>query len=117
MELIVHERDDGVLFVQLKGDMNVQGAVELDNEFYRQVATRQRPTVIDMSGVAFISSLGMGMLAGCAASLQRRGKIMVLLNAQPDVAEAVRLAGIDQALPILDDEQEAITRVLGVAAG
>jgi anti-anti-sigma factor len=71
---------------------------------------------VDLSGLEFITSLGMGMFISCARSLQRFGARMVLLNPQALVEEALKAVGIDQGIPIVHSVEEGL-RILFPAPG
>ena len=112
MELEVVDRPDGVTQLSLVGRLDVSGLHAVDERFHAETAERQRPAIVDVSGLEYIASLGMGMLISCAASLKRRGHPMVLVGASGDVATALRRAGIDQAIPMAADVDDAL-RLLG----
>lgn len=96
--------------VTLTGSLDVSSVTEanLDVRFNAAVAARREPTLVDLSGVDTISSIGMGVLVSCAASLRRRGVGMVLACARPTVATALRTARIDQVVPLAETEHEAL---------
>jgi anti-anti-sigma factor len=87
--------------------MDVVGLHAIDMKFHGYTAARRRPALVDLSGLEFISSLGMGMFVSCARSLQRFGAKMVLLNPQPEVEDALKAVGIDQGIPIVHNVEEA----------
>ncbi|MCG8584737.1 MAG: STAS domain-containing protein [Pirellulales bacterium] len=70
---------------------------------------QEKSSIVDMSKVEFIASLGMGMLLGCAQSLKRNGHRMFLLNPQPFIEELLNEVGLTKILPICYSEDEAIT--------
>ena len=102
------ERTDGITQVALVGRLDVTGLHEVDIKFHAATAARSRPAIVDLSGLEYIASLGMGMLISCAQSLRRKGHTMVLVGAQGDVDTALRRAGIDQAIPMASDIDEAL---------
>lgn len=107
MQLHVMDRPDGVTQVALVGELDVKGLHEIDMAFHAQTAARHRPTIVDVSGLTFISSLGMGMFVACAQSLSRRGAGMVLLNPQPLVEKALRTSRIELVIPIAHTLEDA----------
>jgi anti-anti-sigma factor len=114
MELEMIERDDDITQVALIGRLDVTGLHDVDVEFHSHTAVRGKPTIVDVSAVDFIASLGMGMLISCAQSLQRSGASMVLLNPKGMVETTLKMAGIDQAIPVAHDIDDAI-RILNEA--
>src|SRR4051812_1623301 len=99
--------DDRITHLAMVGSMDVAGLHAVDVKFHGYTAARRRPTLVDMTGLEFISSLGMGMFFSCARSLQRFGAKMVLLNPRPEVEEALKAVGVDQGIPIAHSVDEA----------
>ena len=93
--------DDRITHLAIVGQLDVAGLHAIDVKFHSFTAARRRPTLVDVSALEFISSLGMGMFVSCARSLQRYGVRMVLLNPRPEVEEALKAVGIDQGSPIV----------------
>jgi anti-sigma B factor antagonist len=108
--------DNEITHVALVGRLDVAGLHAVDVKFHSYTAARRKPTLVDLSGLEFITSLGMGMFISCAKSLQRHKARMVLLNPTGLVNEALRAVGIDQVIPIVSSTEEAM-RLLFPAAG
>src|SRR5215475_4473965 len=100
--------DDRITHLAIVGQLDVAGLHAIDVKFHGYTAARRRPTLVDISGLDFITSLGMGMFVSCARSLQRFGARMVLLNPQPEVEEALKAVGIDQSVPIVRSVEEGL---------
>lgn len=113
MNLEVLQADEDLSRVALHGRIDVKGLHEVDVKFHAATAGRGKPAIVDLSGVEFIASLGMGMLISCAQSLKRKGAALVLLAPRPVVAETLRAAGVDVVVPIAED-LEAARRHLGL---
>jgi serine/threonine-protein kinase RsbW len=109
MATLIREQDtdDGINRVKLIGRLHIQGMREVDVKFHGATAARGRNTIVDCSKLEYVGSLGMGMFFACARSLQYRQAKMVLLAPPPAVVEAFRRTGVDQATPIVDDEDAA----------
>src|SRR5262245_17626480 len=100
--------NDGLTHIALVGKLDMPGLHAVDIKFHGYTAARRRPTLVDLARLEFIASLGIGMLVSCAQSLRRHEAKMVLLNAHGMVLEALRAVGIDQAIPIVNDADEAM---------
>jgi anti-anti-sigma factor len=98
--------DERITHLAIVGQLDVAGLHAIDLKFHGYTAARRRPTLVDISGLDFITSLGMGMLVSCARSLQRFGANMVLLNPRPEVEEALKAVGVDQGIPIVRSVEE-----------
>ncbi len=111
MEFSVADRPDGITFVTLAGSLDLKGTNEIDLKFQSSIAPRRQPTIVDVSGLTFISSIGMGMLVSAATSLRRNGKKLVLLNASPEIAQALRHARLDTVMPLVEGLDAAVAMV------
>ncbi len=63
---------------------------------------------LDLSGVSFVDSTGLKGLLDINNNWQQRGGQVLILQPQPDVAEVMRLVGLDKLLPqigALDGEE------------
>ena len=100
--------DDRITHLAVVGKLDIAGLHAVDVKFHGYTAARRKPTLVDISGLEFITSLGMGMFVSCARSLQRYGAKMVLLNPQPQVEEVLKAVGIDQGIPMVHDVEEGL---------
>src|SRR5262252_6702528 len=100
--------DDQITHLALVGKLDIAGLHAIDVKFHGYTAARRRPTLVDLSGLEFITSLGISMFVSCARALQRFDAKMVLLNPQPEIEAAMRAVGIEQGVPIVHTVEEAI---------
>ena len=107
MEVTEVVSNEDFTIVRLSGHLDVMGMHEIDAEFHRVAAAQGKHCIVDLSGVEFIASLGVGMLISCAQSLSRNGKKMVLMSPNETVREVLVAVGLDSAIPIVETEDEA----------
>jgi anti-anti-sigma factor len=104
---IVTSEDQGVTAkVSLTGKLDIAGA-EVIALPLATLAGAKSGLIVDMSGVSFISSIGIRHLVSAAMALSRRGGRLVLLNPNDLVAEVLETSGITDLLPIVRSESEA----------
>ena len=108
MQLNVIRADESITHLAMLGRLDIQGVNEIQDRFVFQTVTRHKATLVDLSEVTFIASLGMGMLIGAAKTLQRHGVRMVLIAPRELVLHALETAGIDRVIPIVRAEDEAL---------
>src|SRR5262249_16928245 len=101
---------EGIGYIRLFGDLGISGVQEISLKFTSLSVTGRKPTIVDMSEVTFISSLGIGMLMADAKSLRAEGKIMILLKPNALIEKVLKLACVPEILPIEDDLQSALNR-------
>ena len=108
MEMNLVKADEDYTHIELTGRVDLQGIGDLDLEFTKQVVTRKKPVLVDISGVDFMASIGLRMLITVAKSLSRFGAKLVLLNPHNDVENVLVTSGFDQIMPISHDYNEAV---------
>lgn len=109
MQLSIICANDSLTHVELVGRLDIESVNEIQDKFTFLTAARHRATLVDLSGVTFIGSLGMGMLVSVAKALHTRGAKMVLLKPAAPVEHSLRVAGIHEVIPIADAEAVALT--------
>jgi anti-anti-sigma factor len=107
VELNVIESTDTLTHVALSGRLDAVGVQQVGIRFQGVTASRGKPTIIDLSRLEFIASLGLGMLLSCARSLHGRGVRAVIVNPQPLVKKALETAHMDSVMPVVKSVQEA----------
>jgi anti-anti-sigma factor len=102
MRLSVTAMENGITKVSLSGRLDVQSALEIDDEFTK-IAKENKNLLVDLSDVTFIASLGIRTLVVGAKATSNNGGKMVLLNPQPNVEQVLRTSHIDTVMPITHD--------------
>jgi anti-sigma B factor antagonist len=101
----------GVTCIHLAGPLDISGVNEVALKFTAYTSTPRKPVIIDLSQVTLITSMGIGMLIGAAKALRPHKVPVILLNPQLLVEKVIRLAGVDQILPIERDLESALRRI------
>ncbi|WP_439547758.1 STAS domain-containing protein [Falsiroseomonas sp.] len=111
MKFDVVEINDQANRIVLTGrlDSGTVGAVE--TPFTATIAASGRSAVLDLTALEFLSSLGIRLLLSAARVVSRRGGKVVLFGAQPMVAEVLAAMALDQVLPLVATEDEALARL------
>jgi anti-anti-sigma factor len=111
MEIQPTERDDGITQVALVGRLDMLGLHQIELKFQGYTAARRMPTIVDLSKLDLITSLGLGMLIAAFKALDRCGAKMVLLNPLGMVDLVLRTAKIEEIIPVVATLEEAVARV------
>lgn len=98
--------------VTLIGKLDIRGAEEIEIPLATVAGARQS-VVVDMIGVDFIASIGIRHLVLAAKAVARGAGKLVLLNPTPLVTEVLVTAGLEQLLPIVRSEDEALAALRG----
>jgi anti-sigma B factor antagonist len=113
MELEIKNQSDQITHLALRGRLDTAAVGEIELKFTSHTVPRAKPLLLDMSEVTFVASLGLRMLLTVAKALDSRSAKMVLLNPQPAVREILSLSGLDQLMPIYNDEETALAFLAG----
>ena len=95
------EFDSDVMTVKLKGEIDHHSAVILrqgiDMLLYER---RPKRAILDLSGVDFMDSSGLGLIMGRYSVQNELGGEMVVRNPAPGVLRVMELAGIERLIKI-----------------
>jgi anti-anti-sigma factor len=108
MDMAASELAGGITCVRLHGRMDAAGAGRIDLPFTASVVTVGRNAVIDLSEVSFIASMGIRLLISAARGLHVKGARLALFGAQGMVRTVLDEAAIDQVIPLVDTEEQAL---------
>ena len=85
-----------------RGDVQVREAVQglLDNGV--------RKIIMDLAGVRYADSSGIGELVSCYTTITNRGGRLILTNLQPKVYGLLQLTALISVFQIMDSNEDAL---------
>ncbi len=99
--------DDGVLCVVINGEIDHHSGVRVRGEIDAAICEyRPNKTVLDLSGVDFMDSSGLGLIMGRYALMQRMGGELTLMSPNERIVKIFELAGLGRIIKIEDKEDE-----------
>lgn len=107
MEITVCEFGDGGKKIILVGKLDIAGAEKVELPL-ATISGLKNNIVVDMVGVDFIASIGIRHLVLAAKAVARGSRKLVLLDPNPLVTEVLVTAGLNDFLPIVRSEGEAL---------
>lgn len=66
---------------------------------------------IDLAGVPFVDSAGLGALVGGVRRIREAGGRVALFGPRRNVGRLIRIAGFDRVAPLLDSFEEAVAEL------
>ena len=113
MELIdvTHEREVAVLTLRVKR-LDASVAPAFKQEVLNLIAEQENRLVLDLAGVEFIDSSGLGALVSVLKAIGGNGALAVC-NASSGVMSLFRLTRMDKVFALLPSRAEAVARVYG----
>ena len=94
--------------VKLRGRLDTPGVDRIEAKLTAAVVPEGRNTVVDLSEVSFIASMGLRMFIGLAKALKRNNAKLVLFAPQSQVNEIFTTVVLREIMPIVVDEAEAM---------
>lgn len=91
----------------LTGRLDFDGAEAIEKDFAAAAAEHRALVVVDLSGVTFLSSIGMRLFIKSARAQKSRGGKLVLAAPQPLVRKVLETTGIDKVIPLSSDVESA----------
>ncbi len=110
MRLEIEQREkEGVVVLDVKGGLVVGDPASALREKLRQLlADKRHNVVLNLAGVDYIDSTGLGAMVVCFTSLRKAGGKLVLLNLNRRQIELLVLTKLSTVFEIFDDEQAAV---------
>jgi anti-sigma B factor antagonist len=110
MPLEIHERErEGIVILELSGRITVGPEASAVRDRCSQLAAAGKVNlVLELSGVDFIDSTGLGALVMCATSLRKAGGNVKLVNLNRRNIELLVMTKLATVFEIFTDEQDAI---------
>jgi anti-sigma B factor antagonist len=100
-------RDEaGVRVCRIIGDLDSYGSTAFRAAIARVADCSA--VVVDLSGVAFIDSSGLGALIGAIRRLREVGGAVALCSARKPVDRVLRVAGVDRIVTLAGSVSEAV---------
>jgi anti-anti-sigma factor len=115
MKIETTEIGPGIRKVSLVGKLDIEGTATVDLRLTAMAATAKVFTIIDLSGVDFLASIGIGALVKIAVAAQNRGGRIVLLDPQPNVSRVLAVTRIDKVIPVVYGISAALDAVQSVS--
>ena len=101
----------GVTKAQLSGRLDTANVNGVESEFTSGVLPLAQNTIVDLSDVSFIASLGIRMLLGAARGLSVKGARLVMFGATPPVMEIIETTALSDTIPVFGSEEDAVAAV------
>jgi len=108
MELdVTVERTGSACTLAVTGEVDVYTSPVLKSYIVSALDDGCSDLVVDLEGVAFIDSSGLGVLVSGLRRVKEHGGSMRLVCTRENILKIFRITGLDKVFPIFDDVAEA----------
>ena len=109
MDLSLETRqEDGHTIIEVGGEIDVYTAPKLRDKITELVGEGHHDLVIDMEGVDFLDSTGLGVLVGGLKKVRAYDGSMELICSQDRLLKIFRITGLAKVFTIHDSEAGAL---------
>ncbi len=107
MEISVEQIQDGIKKISILGRMDIAGTETIDLRLAVETAAEKAFVVIDLTGVDFLASVGIGVLIRSAKALRKRGGEVVFLSTVPVVNLILEKTRVNEVVKVFADLKSA----------
>ena len=108
IKLTILDSTDKASIVAISGHLGMEASQELDRELKKATSRTHKSSIIDLSGVDFITSYGVRLFLDVLQALEKEGKKLFLVNPQPSVKEVLVDCEMDTLAGIFDTKEAAL---------
>jgi anti-sigma B factor antagonist len=110
MSLGINEREvEGILILDLQGRLVAgESAGTLRERGHKAAASENRNVILNMKGVDYIDSSGLGTLVAAHSTLSKAGGGLALMNLSKRSAELLVLTKLATVFRMFDEEKAAV---------
>jgi anti-sigma B factor antagonist len=107
MEFQTESLGDDIAVIRGAGRLNMVSGPLLRDTVKRAIDAGRPRIVVDLSGIAFMDSSGLGALIGCLKSAREQQGDLRIVSPSTQVAMVLRLSNVDKILPAHDTLEAA----------
>jgi anti-sigma B factor antagonist len=110
MELGIDVRNvDGHAVLDVKGEIDVYTAPKLREKLIELVADGTYDVVVNLEGVDFLDSTGLGVLVGALKRVKAHDGSLSLVCTQDKILKIFKITGLTKVFPIHDSVEQAVS--------
>ena len=99
MEFEINENDE-VITITVKGDIDLYNSKIFKNTLFEISQTINKNIEIDFSHVDYMDSAGIGVLISLQRIQNKRGKKLIISNANTDIVNFIRLSNLSDVFGV-----------------
>jgi anti-sigma B factor antagonist len=99
--------DQGVMAIAGEGRLNMVSAPALRAAVEKEISAGHTRVVVDLAGIEFIDSSGLGALVGCLKGARQAGGDLRIAAPNKQVTMVLQLSNLDKVLKSYSTAQEA----------
>jgi anti-sigma B factor antagonist len=110
-------QSDGWWVVSVTGELELATAPRLRQQIVSLIGAGRSHLVIDLGGVDFIDSVGLGVVVGALKRCRTHGGDLVVVGAEPRVRSLFEITRLDEIIEMHPDVDKALAAIGPVPGG
>jgi anti-sigma B factor antagonist len=102
---------ENIHVIEVKGDADASSSIHLDNAMEEAFDSGKERILIDLTGLEYISSAGLGVFISRLDEIKEKNVQMVLFGLSESVMSVFKILGLEKLLVIVDTKEQAIEAV------
>jgi anti-sigma B factor antagonist len=102
------EEKGQVCVIRFLGRMDANTSKEGEEAIQQAIQQGRKQVVLDLGGLAYISSSGLRVLLAALKQLRQGGGDLRLASLRPNIRDVVNMTGFNRIFSIFEDESAAI---------
>lgn len=108
MRTSITDRGD-IKIIEIQGKITIgEGDIQMRKAINEVLAAGSRNIVLDLGGVRYIDSSGIGELVSCYTTCNNRGGQLLICNIPPNIYSLLQLTGLLTVFQIHDSVEDAM---------
>lgn len=106
---VIFDVSNGILIAHIEGELDHHNSASLRKEIDRSMKTFEcRDLILDLAGVGFMDSSGIGIALGRYKKLAKIGGKLCIAGCSPYIEKILDMAGVFSIIPKEPDVQSAL---------
>lgn len=98
----------GVAVIELRGEIDLSTSPSFKEKVYETIESGKKDVVIDLNGLEFMDSTGLGVLVAALKKTSMEGGSIRLVCAKRNIMKVFTITGLDKVFPIYDNLQRCL---------
>ena len=110
LNFVPRQIEPDITVIEFSGQLTLGNRlIDAEHEIKGQVQRGVKKLVLDLTGLTFLDSSGVGVLAVCAGAMTKSGGRMLITGASGKVKEVLELTRLDRVIGLYPDLASACT--------
>jgi anti-anti-sigma factor len=104
----------GITVFSITGQIKISTQTQCKEYFDRHIGENcSKPAILNMSGVGYMNSAGIGMIVESFKKFRDNGGRLVICSLVPDIVKLFEITKLDHFIEVYPDEKTAIQKLTG----